>query len=183
MLTGFFSTWRGLFTVNLFLLTLSSTLTFTVAFWDAWEKMWRKRPELWRNHNWLLHHDNVPAHTSLKTTEFVTNNNTVIISHPLYLPDLDPCDFTLFPKLKIKPKEWRFESVWHPKGIASGTRQHQGKWLPRYFWSVEKTMGLLYTFPRRLSRMWWQLKLSKLSQHFFSDPVRELSNTSACISI
>jgi hypothetical protein len=37
----FFSTWRGFFTFNLFLLTLRSTLTFThiVMFWDAWEKM------------------------------------------------------------------------------------------------------------------------------------------------
>jgi hypothetical protein len=47
----------------------------------------RKRPEFWGNHNWLLHHDNAPAHTSLKTTEFVTNNNMVIIPHPPYLPD------------------------------------------------------------------------------------------------
>jgi hypothetical protein len=44
------------------------------------ENMRLKRPELWHNHNWLLHHD-VPAHTSLKTTEFVTNNNMVIIPH------------------------------------------------------------------------------------------------------
>jgi hypothetical protein len=35
----FFFLWRGLFCVNLFLLTLQSTLTFTVMFWDAWEKM------------------------------------------------------------------------------------------------------------------------------------------------
>jgi hypothetical protein len=35
-----------------------------------------KRLVLWRNHNWLLHHDNAATHTSLKTTEFVTNNNT-----------------------------------------------------------------------------------------------------------
>jgi hypothetical protein len=34
-----FSTGRGPFTVNLFLLTLRSTLPFTVMFWDAWEKM------------------------------------------------------------------------------------------------------------------------------------------------
>jgi hypothetical protein len=27
-----------------------------------------KRPELWHNHNWLLHYDNTPAHMSLKTT-------------------------------------------------------------------------------------------------------------------
>jgi hypothetical protein len=34
----------------------------------------------------LLHHDNAPAHTSLKTTEFVANNNMVIVPHPPYSP-------------------------------------------------------------------------------------------------
>jgi hypothetical protein len=46
----------------------------------------------------------MPAHTSLNTTEFVTNNNMVIIPHPLYLLDLAPCDVALFPKLKMKLK-------------------------------------------------------------------------------
>jgi transposase len=54
------------------------------------ENVRRKRPELWHNHNWLLHHDNAPAHMTLKTTEFVTNNNMVIAPHPLYFPDLAP---------------------------------------------------------------------------------------------
>jgi hypothetical protein len=71
-----------LFTVNLFLLTLLSTLAFTATFWDAWEKMCDENPELWRSHNWILHHDNAPAHTSFKTTEFVTNTNTLIVPHP-----------------------------------------------------------------------------------------------------
>jgi hypothetical protein len=35
----FFSMWRELLTMNLFLLTLRSNLTFTVMFWDAWENM------------------------------------------------------------------------------------------------------------------------------------------------
>jgi hypothetical protein len=48
------------------------------------ENVRRRRPELWHNHNWLLHHDNAPTHTSLKTTEFVTNNNMVIVPHPPY---------------------------------------------------------------------------------------------------
>jgi hypothetical protein len=48
---------------------------------------------------------------SLKTTEFVTNNNMVIIPHPPHLPDLAPCGFTLFPKLKMKLKGRRFEMV------------------------------------------------------------------------
>jgi hypothetical protein len=73
------------------------------------ENVRRKRLELWHNHNWLLHHENVPTHTSLKTTEFVTN--TVIVHHPPYSLDLAPCDFALFPKLKMKLKGQRFEIV------------------------------------------------------------------------
>jgi transposase len=73
-------------------------------------KLQRKRPELWRNHNWL-HHDNAPNHTSLKTTEFVTNNNIVIVNHPSYSPDLVPCDFAFFPKLKMILKGQCFETV------------------------------------------------------------------------
>jgi transposase len=52
------------------------------------EKVQWKRPELWHNHNWLLHHNNAPAHKSLKTTEFVTNNDMVIVPHPPYSLDL-----------------------------------------------------------------------------------------------
>jgi hypothetical protein len=48
----------------------------------------------------------------------------VIVPNPLYSPDLAPCDFAFFPKLKIKLKGRHFESVRHPKGIASGTQQH-----------------------------------------------------------
>jgi hypothetical protein len=35
----------------------------------------------------------------------------VIVSHPPYSLDLAPCDFTLFPKLKMKLKGQRFETV------------------------------------------------------------------------
>jgi hypothetical protein len=46
----------------------------------------------------------MPAHTSLKITEFVTNNNMIIVTHPPYSPDLAPCDFALFPIFKMKLK-------------------------------------------------------------------------------
>jgi histone-lysine N-methyltransferase SETMAR len=38
-------------------------------------------------------------------------NNTVIISHPPYSLDLDPCDFALFPELKLKLKGRCFETM------------------------------------------------------------------------
>jgi hypothetical protein len=72
------------------------------SFWMVWMKIW--------THTTLLHHDNAPAHMSLKTTEFVTNN-MVILPHPPYSMDLAPPKFTFFPKLKMKPKGWLFETV------------------------------------------------------------------------
>jgi hypothetical protein len=43
--------------------------------------------------------------------EFVTNRNMVIVPHPPFSPDLAPCDFALLPKLKMKLKGRRFETV------------------------------------------------------------------------
>ena len=59
----------------------------------------RKRPELWRN-NWILHQDNAPAHNALSVKQFLANKNITVLKHPPYSPDLTPCDFYLFPKIK-----------------------------------------------------------------------------------
>ncbi|UYV78503.1 hypothetical protein LAZ67_16001800 [Cordylochernes scorpioides] len=53
-----------------------------------------------RNKNWLLHHDNAPAHTSLLVRDVLAKNNTLMMPQPPYSPDLAPCAFFLFPKLK-----------------------------------------------------------------------------------
>jgi len=75
------------------------------------ENVRRKRPTKWHNNNWVLHHDNAPAHTSFKVQHFLTNNNMNVVPHPPYSPDLSPCDFFLFPKLKMKLKGRRFPTV------------------------------------------------------------------------
>jgi transposase len=72
-----------------------------------------RRQTIWTCTALLLHHDNTPTHTSLKTTEFVTNNNLIIVFNPSYSTDLAPCDFALFLKLKMKLKGWHFETVSH----------------------------------------------------------------------
>jgi hypothetical protein len=51
-----------------------------------------------------------PTNMPLKTTKFVTNN-MVIVPHPPYSLDLAPCDFALFPKLKMKLKGQRLKMV------------------------------------------------------------------------
>lgn len=75
------------------------------------EDIRRKRPALWRNGNWILHHDNAPAHNALRTREFLAQTETTIAPHPPYSPDLAPCDFFLFPKLKMSLKGRRFHTV------------------------------------------------------------------------
>ena len=66
--------------------------------------IWRKRPELWRAGNWLLHDDNAPSHRALVTHEFLAHNSIITLLHPRYSPDLAPCDFFLFPKMKLQLK-------------------------------------------------------------------------------
>jgi len=64
------------------------------------ENVRRKNPELWRSGDWLLHQDNVPAHTALSVTWYVASLGWTVISHPPYSSDLAPCDFFLFPTMK-----------------------------------------------------------------------------------
>ena len=69
-----------------------------------------KRRELWEMRSWLLlHHDNAPAHNALGIREFLTKNNIAVPEQPPYSPDLAPCDFFLFPKLKEVIKGTRFQ--------------------------------------------------------------------------
>ena len=68
-----------------------------------------KRRELWETRSWLLHHDNAPAHNALGIREFFAKNNIAVLEQPPYCPDLAPCDFFLFPKLKEVIKGTRFQ--------------------------------------------------------------------------
>ena len=75
------------------------------------EAIRQKRPDLWKNKNWLLHDDNAPAHTSLFVRNFLAKNNTLMMPQPPYSPDLAPCDFFLFPKLKRPMKGRRYATI------------------------------------------------------------------------
>ncbi|UYV81600.1 hypothetical protein LAZ67_20001670 [Cordylochernes scorpioides] len=75
------------------------------------EAIGQKCSDLWKNKNWLLHHDNAPAHTSLLVRDFLAKNNTLMMPQPPYSPDLAPCDFFLFPKLKRPMKGRRYATL------------------------------------------------------------------------
>ena len=55
-----------------------------------------------------LLHDN--AHKSAKLQEYLKESGLNVLNHPPYSPDLSPCDFWLFPRLKEMLAGYRFES-------------------------------------------------------------------------
>jgi len=67
---------------------------------------------------WFLHHDNAPSHTSNAVRELLAQNNITTLPHPPYSPDLAPCDFFLFPKLKTHLKEHNFGTVENVQAAA-----------------------------------------------------------------
>jgi len=75
------------------------------------EDIRRKRPELRHTGNWLLHDDNAPSHRTLVTREFLTHNSNMTLPRPPYSLDLAPCDFFLFPKMKLQLKGHCFDRV------------------------------------------------------------------------
>ena len=75
------------------------------------ESVRRKRPEKWRDDDWILHHDNAPAHTSHLVQQFLAKHGTAHLQQPPYTSDLAPCDFFLFPRLKKVLKGHRLEAT------------------------------------------------------------------------
>jgi transposase len=61
--------------------------------------------------NCLLHDDDTPSHRALATREFLAHNSIITCPHPPYSSDLAPCDFFLFPKMKLKLKGHRFDGL------------------------------------------------------------------------
>ena len=58
----------------------------------------RVRPGIART--WMLHHDNAPCHTAVSINGFLAEKSIPVVPQPPYSPDLSPCDFFLFPRLK-----------------------------------------------------------------------------------
>jgi len=59
----------------------------------------------------MLHHDNAPCHTAISVNEFLAKKGISLVPQPPYSPDLRPCDFFLFPKLKFHLKGRQFGTV------------------------------------------------------------------------
>ena len=70
------------------------------------------RPSLFKSGPWHFLQDNTPVHNSILATDYLTKMGIKNVSHPPYCrPDLAPCDFCLFPKLKEKHRGCRYETI------------------------------------------------------------------------
>ena len=69
----------------------------------------RLRPSI--TDNWMLHHHNAPCHTATSVIECLAKKGIPVVPQPSYSPDLSPCDFILFPKLKFHLKGRHFGTV------------------------------------------------------------------------
>jgi [histone H3]-lysine36 N-dimethyltransferase SETMAR len=59
----------------------------------------------------MLHHDNATPHKAAVVTEYLKEERVKLLSHPPYSPDLAPCDFYLFPKIKKELGGRRFNNI------------------------------------------------------------------------
>jgi hypothetical protein len=57
-----------------------------------------------------MHHDNAPAHSSHLIQGFLAKHGIPQVRQVLYSPDMAPCDFWLFPRLKTQLRDSRFDS-------------------------------------------------------------------------
>ena len=72
---------------------------------------WFRRLQLWATGDWQLHHDNTPAHASCFMHSFLTKHQITPVIQLSYSPDLAPCYFWIFPKLKSPLKKKRSQTI------------------------------------------------------------------------
>ena len=73
----------------------------------------------------LLLQDNAPAHTSEVATRAARQCRFELLNHPPYSPDLSPCDYYLFPKLKYHLKGNRYDNDEQVIADAEDWFEHQ----------------------------------------------------------
>ena len=54
----------------------------------------------WESGQWHFHQDNTPVSNSILVTDYLTKMGIKTFPQPPYGPDVAPCDFWLFPKLR-----------------------------------------------------------------------------------
>ena len=70
-----------------------------------------ERPALFKSGQWHFDQDNAPVHNSILVTDYLTKMGIKTVPQPPYSPDVAPCDFWLFSKLKEKIRGYHYETI------------------------------------------------------------------------
>ena len=94
---------------------------------------WFRRLQLQVTGDWQLHHNNKATLASCLMQSFLTKHQMTHVTQPPYNPDLVPCDFWLFPKLKSPLKGKRFETIDEIQENTTGQLMVTGRtvWGPK----------------------------------------------------
>jgi hypothetical protein len=95
---------------------------------------------------------NAPAHDALGFREFLTKKSITKMYYPPYSPDLAPCDFQLFPKLKKCLTETKIFSHSCHTMQRDVTARYSGKRFSRLFPAVAPSSHEVHSFTRRAFR-------------------------------
>ena len=94
----------------------------------------RKSPALFKWAQWHFQQVNAPAHNSILITDYLTKMVIKTVPHPPYSPDLAPCDFWLFPKLRGR----RYETIEEMKEALTKVIEGHTRGLP---WGLPEVIG------------------------------------------
>ena len=100
------------------------------------EEICRKRPALFKSGQWHFHQDNAPIHNSILVTDYLTKMAINTVPQPPYSPDLAPCDFCLFPKLR----GCRYETIEKMKEAVMKVIDTLTQGLP---WGLPEVVGMV----------------------------------------
>ena len=90
-----------------------------------------KRPALFKSGQWHFHEDNAPVHNSILVTDYLTKIGIKTVPQPPYSPDIAPCNFCLFHKLR----GCRYETIQEMKVVIDTFTQED---LPEVVVTVQQ---------------------------------------------
>ena len=104
----------------------------------------------------LFHHDNAPTHRSRECVSALSQHGFKTLPHPLYSPDLSPCDFHLFPQIKRQLNGRRFKDIGELKqAFEDAIAEKPTDFFEGAFqtWAIEQNaIHSLHSLQRRLCR-------------------------------
>jgi hypothetical protein len=141
------------------------------------EQFRRKRPERWRNQDWLLHYDNAPAHIHSFVQRLVAAKNMAMV-HPSLLTRFGPLRFLLISENEIEANRASFPGYHRNSGtIAERPTRDSEKSVPAVLSAVAEVLNPLHKLGRGITSRGEQRIIPKVSAYFIIESVRKLLDT------